>query len=83
VVNDDVRAQATRRVAEIMVVGVGEDTKGNRTEPIRWKGIARRPVVDPSAYEATFDLGTAGSYRWSLSVRDLSLGVTAFVLGSV
>jgi hypothetical protein len=68
---------------EIMVLGMGEDTKGNRTEPIRWKGLARRSAIDRSAYEASFDLGTASAYRWSLSVRDLSLGVTAFVLAGI
>lgn len=68
---------------EITVLGMGEDPKGNRTQPIRWTGVARRSSTDPYAYEATFDLGIAGTYRWSLSVRDLSLGLTAFVLARV
>jgi VWFA-related protein len=63
----------------VELVAVGEDKKGNRTEPIRWAGTASR--LDGGTFEATLDLGVpAGSFTWSLGVRDQPTGLVSFVL---
>ena len=65
---------------EIQILAVGEDGKGNRTEPIRWSGTARR-VEGAGTFEAELSLGVPpGSFAWSIAVRDQPTGLTAFVL---
>jgi len=61
------------------LLAVGEDTRGNRTEPIRWSGKASR--LDSSTFEAMLDLGVPpGSFTWSLGVRDQPTGLVSYLL---
>jgi len=63
----------------VELLAVGEDTQGNRTEPIRWAGKASR--LDSSTFEAMLDLGVpAGSFTWSLGVRDQPTGLVSYLL---
>jgi VWFA-related protein len=63
----------------VELVAVGEDRQGNRTEPIRWAGKSSR--LDAATFEATLDLGVpAGSFTWSLGVRDQPTGLVSYLL---
>lgn len=71
-------AQTADRAVELLAVG--EDAQGNRTEPIRWAGKASR-LDAAGTFEAMLDLGvSAGSFTWSLGVRDQPTGLVSFVL---
>ncbi len=64
----------------VELLAVGEDAQGNRTEPIRWAGQASR-LDAAGTFEAALDLGVpAGSFRWSLGVRDQPTGLVSYLL---
>jgi hypothetical protein len=71
-------AQTADRAVELLAVG--EDAQGNRTEPIRWAGTASR-LDAAGTFEAKLDLGVpAGSFTWSLGVRDHPTGLVSYLL---
>jgi VWFA-related protein len=71
-------APAVDRNVELLAVG--EDAQGNRTEPIRWSGTASR-LDAAGTFEAALDLGVpAGSFTWSLGVRDQPTGLVSYLL---
>jgi hypothetical protein len=64
----------------VELLAVGEDAQGNRTEPIRWAGQASR-LDAAGTFEAALDLGVpAGSFTWSLGVRDQPTGLVSYLL---
>jgi VWFA-related protein len=72
-------APAAERIVEL--VGVGEDSAGQRTEPVSWSGTARAVEDAPGVYAARTKLGVhPGDFRWSLAVRDAETGLTSYVL---
>ena len=64
----------------VELLAVGEDAQGNRTEPIRWAGQASR-LDAAGTFEAALDLGVpAGSFTWSLGIRDQPTGLVSYLL---
>jgi VWFA-related protein len=65
----------------LVLVAVGEDASGQRTEPVSWSETAHAAGGEPGVYALTTRLGARpGDFRWSLAVRDEDTGLTSFVL---
>ena len=63
----------------VELVAVGEDTKGNRTEPVRWSGTAGR-LDEAGIFALSLDLGVpAGGQKWSLGLRDQPTGLVSYL----
>jgi VWFA-related protein len=66
------------RGAELLVAA--EDEAGNKTDPAKWSGTARR--VGPGAsFALDFDLNLPlRNYRWSIAIRDGPTGLVSYVI---
>jgi VWFA-related protein len=65
-------------VRPVSFVAVGEDRRGDRTEPVEWTGTAQREDGE-DAFATDIRLNVSPEYAWSLAVRDQPTGLTSYV----
>ena len=65
------------RNVELLLANV--DDTGNRSDPAKWVGTARR--IGTGEFTADFDLNLPlRNYRWSIAVQDGPTGLVSYVI---